>query len=467
MSSLSTRAALGSTWATHWLLWLAFFPLTTMLVVYREIPLGPPTVVWSLGSAVVQHLAVGVIVIGGGLLLRRNRYVLPLWIITTLWMLTALVRAAVGFAISDSFYASTSSFVIDSVVWIALSVFWVPVTVFAIAQFEQRRMLITARDIAADDLERERAAASESTQQLQARLLATVTAQLSPVLRDLEESLNTARRRLGGGAAAEIGMRISRLHDETADLVGGDDDDEGVTDSPEPATRATFRRAFAITAAPPARSATFVGLAALVAVVPDTARVLGIDAALSAGLAIIVAGTLLAIVPSTLSRLTIPGMTYLKAMIIGQSFAIAAATGVLLALGSATLASTSGWGLIVITAVAIIAAHTTYTAAFIVADANRIDDAALSRLVAEASELAARRAERSRAAREQMAQLMHGPIQGRLAACVMALNFHADIAGSDPARADAMLSSVMDHLHAVAVDLQRLGEQADIATESP
>ncbi|HET8956933.1 MAG TPA: hypothetical protein VFM95_00610 [Microcella sp.] len=467
MSSLSTRAALGSTWATHWLLWLAFFPLTTALVVYREIPLGPPNFGWSIVSAVAQHLAVGVIVIGGGLLLRRNRYVLPLHIIITLWMLAALARAAIEFVISDAFYASTSSFVIDAAIWVALSVFWVPVTVFAIAQFEQRRMLITARDIAADDLARERAAASESTQQLQARLLATVTAQLTPVLRDLEDSLDTARRRLGGGAAAEIGMRISRLHDETADLVAGADEAVSYDDSPGPATRATFRRAFAIEAALPARSATFVTLAALVAVVPDTVRVVGLTAAWSATLAIVAAGVLLAIVPIIVSRVALPGMTYLKATILGQSIAIAAATGVLVALGSVSSSSVAEWALAVITAVAIGAAHSTYTAAFIVADANRVDDAALSHLVAETTELAERRSERSRAAREQMAQLMHGPIQGRLAACVMALNFHAGIAGSDPERADAMLTSVMDHLHAVAVDLQRLGEQAESATDSP
>lgn len=466
MSSLSTRAALGGSWATHWVLWLAFFPLTTVLVIFREMPLGPPTLGWSVISAILQHLAVGVVVVGGGFLARRGRVVLPLGIITALWALAALARAVVGYAVSDAVYTTPSSLLYDALLWTLLSVFWVPVTVVAIALFEQRRMLITARDIAADDLARERAAATESTQQLQARLLATVTAQLTPVLRDLEESLDAARRRLGGGTAAELGMRISRLHDETADLVTGSDDEPHFRDSLGPASRATFRRAFAIDAALPARSALFVALAALAAVVPDTARVLGITAAIAASIAIVIAGVVLALVPITLARINVQGMTYLKSTVLGQSVAIGAAV-IVLVVASSPDVTPAWWALVAITAVAISAAHTTYTAAFIVADANRADDEALSALARETSELASRRSERSRAAREQMAQLMHGPIQGRLAACVMALNFHADIVDSDPERADVMLSSVMEHLHAVAVDLQTLGEGADTANDSP
>lgn len=466
MSSLSTRAALGGSWATHWVLWLAFFPLTTVLVIFREMPLGPPTLGWSVISAILQHLAVGVVVVGGGFLARRGRVVLPLGIITALWALAALARAVVGYAVSDAVYATPSSFLYDALLWTLLSVFWVPVTVVAIALFEQRRMLITARDIAADDLARERTAASESTQQLQARLLATVTAQLTPVLRDLEESLDVARRRLGGGTAAELGMRISRLHDETADLVTGSDDEPHFRDTVGPASRATFRRAFAIDAALPARSALFVGLAALAAVVPDTARVLGVSAAIAATIAIAIAGIVLAVVPIVIARIDVRGMTYLRATVLGQSVAIGAAV-IVLVVASSPDVTPAWWALVAITAVAISAAHTTYTAAFIVADANRADDEALSALARETSELASRRSERSRAAREQMAELMHGPIQGRLAACVMALNFHADIVDSDPERADVMLSSVMEHLHAVAVDLQTLGEGANTANDSP
>ena len=64
-----------------------------------------------------------------------------------------------------------------------------------------------------------------------------------------------------------------------------------------------------------------------------------------------------------------------------------------------------------------------------------------------------------------LAILMHGPIQGRLAACVMALNFHTT-AAPDPAdedRVPAMLDSILAHLTDVSADLVALASLDDRA----
>ena len=63
-----------------------------------------------------------------------------------------------------------------------------------------------------------------------------------------------------------------------------------------------------------------------------------------------------------------------------------------------------------------------------------------------------------------MAQLMHGPIQGRLAACVMALNFHASTAETDPEGAERIMESVLDHLQAVSRELIALTESTGPAS---
>ena len=65
--------------------------------------------------------------------------------------------------------------------------------------------------------------------------------------------------------------------------------------------------------------------------------------------------------------------------------------------------------------------------------------------------------------RRRLAILMHGPIQGRLAACVMALNFHTT-AAPDPAEADrvpAMVNSILAHLTDVSADLVALASFDD------
>lgn len=458
MSSLSVRTALGGAWSTHWLIWLGLLPVTVILTLFREQPLDPPSIWWSAVSALVQHAAVGVVVLGGGAIARRRRSILPLVTVGTIWMLAAISRAIVGFVISDAVYARPSSLLVDGLIWVAISIVWIPVTVYAVAQVDQRRLLIAAHDIAADALSAERAESTETTQQLQARLLATVTAQVAPLLADLEASLAAARGRVGGAAAAELGLRISRIHDTTADLV--EEPDEPPT-LPEPtrANRVTFRRAFDIDAVLPARAASVVTLAVLVTIVPDTLRVHGTVTALQVVLAAVAAGVLLAALPALFARRAARrgGLTQLRATALLQAIALVVAVG-MLALVPPSLTDGPEVVVIPLTAVALVLAHTTVSVAFVMADANSADDAALRAMTAEYERLSADRAERSRQARERMAQLMHGPIQGRLAACVMALNFHAEIVNSDPERAEAMLTSVMEHLQGVGVELQRLSD---------
>ncbi|MGY6496929.1 MAG: hypothetical protein ACXIUP_01755 [Microcella sp.] len=462
MSISSLRAAIGGAWSTHWVIWVGLFPVTLLFVLYREQALGPATVWWSVTSAIAQHIAVGLVVVVGGAILRRRRSILPVAVVATLWILACVTRALVTYAITSVGYAERSSPIADTLIWLAISVMWIPVTVLGVAEIDQRRLLLAARDITTDALITERAEAEETAQQLQARLLATVTAQLTPVLSDLHDSLNSARRRITSSTAAELGLRISRVHDETIDLVTADKAPAATDPEPQRATRVTFRRAFEIAAVPPARVAALVTLATIVGIVPDTARVYGAVASLQVAVAVIASGILLAALPALFAERASrgKGMTHLRATVILQGVAVAAAA-VFLAVLPPSVWLADQWPVVPLTLLGFALAHTTYAIAFIVSAANADDDAALRAASAELDALRTCRAERSRLARERMAQLMHGPIQGRLAACVMALNFHAEIVTTDPARAETMLDSVLEHLQGVSAELQRLGAEAD------
>jgi hypothetical protein len=463
MSNVSVRAAIGGVWSTHWAIWVGLFPITILFVVYREQALAPDSVWVSVVSAVLQHVVVGLIVVGGGALLRRRRSILPVALVASLWALACVARALVAFGLSTLGLLAPTSPLVDVLIWLAICVMWVPVTVFAVAQLDQRRLLLAARDITTDALITERVKSTETSQQLQARLIATVTAQLAPVLADLEESLNAARRRITSSTAAELGMRISRVHDETAELVDRDGTAPDSSAEPPRAERVTFRRAFELSTIPPARTAALVTLATLVGVIPDTARVYGALASIQTALAILASGILLAALPALFAERAARGkrVTHLRATVILQAIAVAAAAVFLAAIPPSVWSATQ-WPIVPLTLLALAVAHTTYSIAAIVAVANAEDEEALRAATAELDALRARRAERSSTARRRMAQLMHGPIQGRLAACVMALNFHAEFAATEPARADMMLDAVLEHLQGVTGELRRLGTEAGI-----
>jgi hypothetical protein len=61
------------------------------------------------------------------------------------------------------------------------------------------------------------------------------------------------------------------------------------------------------------------------------------------------------------------------------------------------------------------------------------------------------------AVRAELVELIHGPIQGRLAACAMALNFHADEVGSSLGKEEhVIIAAVLEQLDALREELSAL-----------
>lgn len=79
-----------------------------------------------------------------------------------------------------------------------------------------------------------------------------------------------------------------------------------------------------------------------------------------------------------------------------------------------------------------------------------------ARLIEELADLRALAAAREEATREQFTALMHGPVLGRLSACVMALNFHAAGGGGTAETRAQVAAQVIAHLDLVAADLEQM-----------
>lgn len=456
MQALTIRVALGGPWASHWLVWLALYPPTTLLVLLREGNTPYPEPWWPLASATIQHLVVGVIVLGGGELARRWHPILPLSIVMSLWAAAATSRALIGGALAEGLAGVDPEFTFRIAAWVTSSVVWVPMFVYAIAQVDRRRLLLAALDVAEEELKREELLALESTEQLHARLASTVRAQVEPVLHDLEHSLETQRSQLSGAMAAEIGMRLSQLHDDTATLV---ERDGPIEEAPPPRSRASYLRAINVRTTRPVLVAGVVSVATLLLIVPDVTRTFGSVAGLEVAIGTMVTGIMLATLPFVATPLhnarQAPAHLLVSSLVTVAAIGAGAATMSLL--GSLTVESSSVV-LVPLVGLTILFAESTVIGGIVVGTENDDDDARLTLVTTRSARLQATRLERGRRERERMAQLMHGPIQGRLAACVMALNFHASTAETDPAGAQQIMESVLDHLQAVSRELIALTE---------
>jgi hypothetical protein len=84
----------------------------------------------------------------------------------------------------------------------------------------------------------------------------------------------------------------------------------------------------------------------------------------------------------------------------------------------------------------------------------------LSAAIRELNDRAREHEEAGRAAerelRNRLRDLLHGPVQGRLAACAMALNFSAAGEPADDGVRESLIAAVTSHLDAVASDLREL-----------
>ncbi|WP_179872228.1 hypothetical protein [Microcella indica] len=464
MGGLTIRNALGGPWASHWLVWVSLYPPTTLLVLLRETVTPFPHWWWPLLSATAQHLVVGVVIALGAALGRRRHTVLPLAVAGSIWGLAAIVRGVIGGAVAGSVAGVDPEYVFRIVTWVVASALWVPVFVYTLAQFDRRRLLLGSLDAARRELDSARDMTAESADDVQRRLRESVRQTLQPVLDDLQGSLSNSRESLSRRRLEELSAQLSRVHDEVAAVV--DAAGNGSAERTDSGERASVRRAFDVRPGRPAVTALLVTVATITLIVPDAWRVFGHLAAIEVIVATVVAGLFLGVGPAIALRTghrvsVFPGQAV---TVVSLVFALGAMTQVMLASGIDPIT----WHGLLITpllAVSLILASVVFALASALFRINEEAWQLISETRATIEALTAENDEVREREGRRLAILMHGPIQGRLAACVMALNFHTT-AAADPAdedRVPAMLDSILAHLTDVSADLVALASLDDRA----
>lgn len=449
---MTLRDALGGRWASHWLVLVAFLPPSTLLVLLRETVTPFPAWWWPLVSALAQHVVTGAVILLGAAIARRVHGVVPVGTMLLIWTLGAALRGVVGGTVAAQVAGVDPEYATRAAIWALVSVVWVPPIVYAIAQFDRRRALLGAIDVTEYELARQRPLADASSAVMQRQLRIAIGESLTPALDDLRQSLDASRASFDRAAVAELSLRVSQLHDDAADLLASAQE----TPAPAPRPVASLRRALDVPPRRPWLTALLVLGATLTLLLPDAWRIFGPLAALEVVVAVTAASLMIGAVPALVARwrpsaLDANGQSTTT---IATLLGIFVATYLMLNSGIDPI-TWHGLVIVPLLAIGLTIASAVAIAAILLADVNDEAAARLTALESELQELLEHNEVLLTRERARLAELMHGPVQGRIAACIMALNFHVS-SGADPAAGAALTEAMLEHLRAVSRDLTKI-----------
>lgn len=449
---MTVREALGGPWAAHWLVIVAFLPPSTVLVLLRESATPFPEWWWPLASAGAQHLVTAAVILIGVRVARLFHEILPLPTVLAIWALGAALRGVVAGSIAEQVAGVDSQMLGRSAVWVVVSLAGVPLVVYAVAQFERRRVLLGAIDVTAYELQRERPRADASSAEVQRQLRVAVAESLTPALTDLQKTLDASRGRFDRSAIAELSLRVSKLHDEAADLL----DSARETPPSPPRPVASLRRALDVPPRRPWVTALLVGATTSALLVIDTAIVFGGPAAIEVALAVAAAALAIGGLPAIVARAHPRGLLDAghRTTGIAALLGILVATAVVLGSGLDPILE-HGIAIAPALALCLAIASVSAAAALVLAEANHEAEHQRDELQRELRILTERSSAIMAHERRRLSDLMHGPVQGRIAACIMALNFHTT-GGAGPEAGRDLADAMLAHLGAVSRDLAKI-----------
>jgi hypothetical protein len=454
---LSVREAIGGKWATNPVGWTILLGPATLLVVLQES--NTPFPFWGLilVSALAQHVAGPIIAGSIAALARRRRKIIPLPVAYFIWGVIGVSRGLVAGTIASAFAGVEPDYAYRIVTWVAICLIWGPLFTYSMAQLDRRRELLTRWGDASTKLDAEQSIAGKSAVELQRQLIATMQRAISPVIDQIRASLVAVS---GGIAATELSAIRFKLAVVGRDVERVlDPNPESQVDQVRPPL-APLSDAIDFEQSRPIFVSTLTGLTLTPLVIPDALRVDGIAFALEILVALTVSVVVMFLALITLrwwrehSR---PNL--IAAASIGFFLTGVSASLVLLLLQWSPF-SAHQLLLVIALPFGIVFATACVSAAIGLALANANLSASIEQSKAESATLHKQSERTVGRVTKQLTELLHGPIQGRLSACAMALNFHASSADpADPVRIEAVTSSVRSHLELVSRDLEELGKR--------
>jgi heme exporter protein D len=455
----STIQALGGPAATRLAPWAILLVPTLILTAYQEIGVPHPSplvrvlacVLPSVGSAVVFLIARA---------LRRTTRTLPLALCILLWAGVGIAHGVTGGLIAALLTGAAAHYPARAAFWVASCLIWLPLVTYAVAQTTYRRELLASLE---SETRREQAVRRSSMwelAELRSVIVSTIRDQIRPELLEIARSLESIGPAIDRDRLAALGAQLSDVSEETTRIIGTTampDTVSPVVATPESVT--PVNEALEFNRGRPLLSAALSSLALLPLVIAVSFQTADINfEALRTEALVVVVVTILLAVGLALQRLASHLGVWARIGWALAAFAVAGvAAAVVAAFGPWQPANGQNLVLAALLPIAVPLAAGTLAAAAGLGNAN-IGTLRHIRAVQEGIMQFNDELDRSREdIRNQVSAVTHGPLRGRLAACAMALNFHAaEVGTSGPARTEYIITSVREHLADVLEELDAL-----------
>lgn len=453
MQMVSEAEAFGGRWTASPIAWgLLLFPVA-LLVVIQEATTPFPSAVFILGSALAQHAIAGGISMGIVATLRMRRPILPVAVAAAVWALAAVIRGLVGGAFAEWFAGAEPDYAYRIAYWVFATAVWAPLLTYVFAQVDLRRSLQTERALVSERLHVERDRAHRSATRLTNELVSSVREAVGPLVADV-------RSRLALAAAQDQEIPLEPISEQLEFIANKA---RSIIDHPESVERQSISSG-ALRSSPLVESLTFdrsrplfastltaVALAAVI--VPESVHSGGIREALEVVFSLVV-GAITMLLGLLIARRA-RSFTAPRAALV-FSIAGAGAVVALFAVEQYPL-NVRDISLLLALPIGFIVSAAALSAAVGIAMDNLNLLATLEEQQRELDELHEHSRKREERIAAQVNEILHGPILGRLSACVMALNFFlAEPDQTRGLRRNATTEGVLAHLKLITQDLEKL-----------
>lgn len=457
--TLSFAQALGGSWLNRpWIWIIGFFP-NTVCVAILEASLLDET--WNLvATTALLQFAIAVAVLASSVrLARRRQLVVPVPLVFLFLALTAIAQALLGGVFAATVIGGTTDFGLRIAFWLAIQWLWSPLVINTLAQYEHRRYLLAERSIHIDSWNANAKQGIIALRSQHLRLLETIRVTVSPVISEIRQQLSgnrPPRKQAEFLSTAEQLMALSNSVKtilETPHIIN-----TLAWGVPEHSRRiAPIVDAINYEIRRPYLSSAILAILLLPVLAPGMFRLGGMPAIAELALGVASSAFLFAS-GLQLIKLFSKENSRLRTAQIAVVHVIASIAAPLV-VGTMTWdpLGEREWVLLVFLPAGFLFAAVTVSGAFGLGDANRV-------LVDDMDQIRGRfgtfqhfvREEEKRMS-DEVESVLHGPIRGRLSACIMALRFHVDeLAVADSARGESIMRAVSKHLEDTARDLDRM-----------
>lgn len=461
---MTARSVLGGRWAASPAIWLVLFGPASILVIMQDTT-TPFTSWWALPvSALAQHTVGGLVTLAIVAGLRLAFPLIPAPLAIVAWVAGGAARGLAGGWIAQSLSTAEPEYANRVVFWAVVSAVWMPLTVYTAAQLDLRSTIMSSVIALRMDIEVEHAEADTSERDREGRLLNAVATALAPVIIEIRQSLTSllseSRKPL-----ATISDKIESVVDNVLDIIVHEPIGAAARTPPPRRLLAPLSAAARFDSSRPVFASALVSVAAAALLVPDSLRFGGPKEALDIAVSIAAAGVVTALLLKLLQSAGRSQSVRIWHVALVLAISSCAGVGVFLLTCEYPLYVHDVARAIAIP-FALLISSVVLSAAVGLSYANLDALPEEARLKEELAGLRALAAEREEATREQFTSLMHGPVLGRLSACVMALNFHAAGGGGTPESRAAVAAQVIAHLDLVAADLEQMTAPRDVVHPS-